>query len=108
MSLLNDRERAFENLFSHQEKAKFMTAANIIRGIAAWSADEMGLTPLEADSHFDNLMTTYTAHGRMKDVHEQVKAAIELKGLDFDSLEFARLIRLLDGVKNEIHEKEIH
>ncbi|MFN3892946.1 MAG: ATPase inhibitor subunit zeta [Beijerinckiaceae bacterium] len=51
MSLFENRERAFENLFVHEEDLRFRAAARRNRKLAAWAAARMSLPEHEASSY---------------------------------------------------------
>jgi hypothetical protein len=50
MSNFNDRERAFESKFAHDEDMKFRVIARRNRLLGEWAARLMGLSDAEADS----------------------------------------------------------
>jgi hypothetical protein len=43
MTMLEDRERAFENLFAHEEELRFLALARRNQLFARWAAEQMGL-----------------------------------------------------------------
>lgn len=48
MGLFDDRERAFENRYAHEEEKAFMVSSLRSRMMAAWAADIMGKTGEDA------------------------------------------------------------
>ena len=51
MTTFDDRERAFENKFAHDQEMAFRVTARRNRLIAVWAAGQMGLTPEETDAY---------------------------------------------------------
>jgi hypothetical protein len=43
MTMFDERERAFENLFAHEEELRFLTLARRYELFARWAADQLGL-----------------------------------------------------------------
>jgi hypothetical protein len=51
MTTFDDREKAFENKFAHDQEMAFRITARRNRLIGQWAAAKMGLTPEEADAY---------------------------------------------------------
>lgn len=51
MTSFEDREKAFENKFAHDAEVAFRIAARRNRLIGLWAAEQMQLTPEEADAY---------------------------------------------------------
>lgn len=51
MTTFDERERAFENKFAHDEEMMFRITARRNRLLGAWAAELMKLTPEEADAY---------------------------------------------------------
>jgi len=51
MTTFDDRERAFESKFAHDQEIQFRIMARRNRLLGEWAADEMKLTPEEKDSY---------------------------------------------------------
>jgi hypothetical protein len=51
MTTFDDRERAFENKFAHDQEMAFRVTARRNRLIGVWAAAQMGLTPAETDAY---------------------------------------------------------
>lgn len=51
MTTFNDRERAFENQFAHDQDMQFRITARRNRLLGEWAAVKMGLTPEETDAY---------------------------------------------------------
>jgi hypothetical protein len=65
MSLFNDRERAFEQMFVHDEEARFRALAKRNRLLGQWAASQLGLTGEAADAYVREIRGwRYTHLGR--------------------------------------------
>lgn len=51
MTMFDDRERAFEAKFAHDEEMQFRITARRNRLVGEWAAVKMGLTPAETDAY---------------------------------------------------------
>ena len=51
MTTFNDREKAFENKFAHDEEMQFKAAARRNRLLGLWAASLLGKTGAEADAY---------------------------------------------------------
>ncbi|MFK4793414.1 DUF1476 domain-containing protein [Sphingobium sp. ZW T5_29] len=51
MTTFNDREKAFENMYAHDQEMQFRIQARRNRLLGEWAAARMGLTPEETDAY---------------------------------------------------------
>ncbi len=51
MSTFDDREKAFETKFAHDQDMAFRVVARRNRLVGQWAAAKMGLTPAETDAY---------------------------------------------------------
>src|SRR3712207_4961902 len=51
MTLFDDRERAFENLFAHEEELRFLALARRNQLFARWAAEQLGLCGRQYQSY---------------------------------------------------------
>ncbi|NIJ17277.1 DUF1476 domain-containing protein [Sphingobium vermicomposti] len=51
MTTFNDREKAFENMYAHDQEMQFRIQARRNRLLGEWAAVRMGLTPEETDAY---------------------------------------------------------
>jgi hypothetical protein len=51
MTLFDERERAFENLYAHDEELRFLALARRNRLFAQWAAEQIGLRGQELDRY---------------------------------------------------------
>ena len=63
MTTFDDRERAFENLFAHDQDLAFRAQARCNREIGLWAAHQQGLGGDEAEAYVGRLMAVAIDHG---------------------------------------------
>ena len=63
MTTFDDRERAFENLFAHDQDLAFRARARRDREIGGWAAHRLGLTGDEAEAYVGRLLAVAIEHG---------------------------------------------
>ena len=84
MTQFDDRERAFEAKFAHDEEMQFRVLARRNRLLGQWAARQMGLTDVEAESY-------------AKDVIRKVLGDLTAAGVDCDE----------EQVRDALRNKEI-
>lgn len=57
MTTFDDRERAFENLFAHDEELRFRALARRNKAVATWAAERMGRTGEAVAAYQAELLT---------------------------------------------------
>ncbi len=60
MTTFDDRERAFENLFAHDQELAFRAQARRDHAVALWAAGHLGLAGAEAEAYAAALLTAAT------------------------------------------------
>ena len=63
MTTFDDRERAFENRFAHDQDLAFRARARRYREIGLWAADQLGRSGGEAEAYADALLTVAVEGG---------------------------------------------
>jgi hypothetical protein len=63
MTTFDDRERAFENRFAHDQELAFKAEARRAKQIALWAAALLGKAPAEADAYTQSLLTLTVTGG---------------------------------------------
>ena len=63
MTTFNDREKAFENKFAHDEEMQFMAAARRNKLLGLWAASLLGKTGEEAEAYAMEVVRADFAEG---------------------------------------------
>lgn len=81
MTTFDDRERAFENKFQHDQDLLFRIRARRDRLAGLWAADLMGLHGGEADAYARELVETDFGAGP-QDLRTRLVGDLQGKGID--------------------------
>ena len=97
MTQFDDRERAFESKFAHDEEMKFRITARRNRLLGEWAARQMGLTEAEAEAYAKDVVRADFEEAGDHDVIRKVIGDLTAAGVDVDE----------DKVKEAMRNKEI-
>jgi len=89
MSMLEDRERAIETKFAHDEELKFKVMARRTKLVAHWAAGVMGLNAEAAAGYVQQLLATDLQEVGADDVVRRLTADFLAKGIDPHGLAIA-------------------
>lgn len=93
MSQFEDRQRAFESKFAHDEEMKFRIAARRNRLLGEWAARQMGLTDAEAESYAKDVVRSDFEEAGDHDVIRKVLGDLTAAGHDIDEDTIAEALR---------------
>lgn len=82
MSILDDRESAFENKFAHDEELRFKAIARRNKLLGLWAADLLGKTGADAESYAAEIVAASFGHERHEDVFGKIRADFDAAGVD--------------------------
>ena len=97
MTQFDDRERAFETKFAHDEEIKFRIAARRNRLLGEWAARQMGLSEAETESYAKDVVRSDFEEAGDHDVVRKVLGDLTAAGVDCDE----------DAVQAALRNKEI-
>jgi hypothetical protein len=97
MTQFNDRERAFESKFAHDEEMRFRITARRNRLLGEWAARQMGLTEAEAESYAKDVVRSDFEEAGEHDVVRKVMGDLTAAGVDCDE----------DRIREAFRNKEI-
>ncbi|QEW21087.1 hypothetical protein LA6_003290 [Marinibacterium anthonyi] len=103
MSTFDDRERAFENKFAHDEEMLFKATARRNKLAGLWAADLMGLSGDDAQAYAKTVVIADFEEAGHEDVVRKLAADLGDKS-DPDTIR-AKLIELLPVAKAQIVEE---
>ena len=84
MNTFNDRERAFESKFAHDEEMKFRVIARRNRLLGEWAARLMGLSQAESESYAKDVVRADFEEAGDEDVIRKVLGDLTAAGVDCD------------------------
>ena len=97
MSSFDDRERAFETKFAHDEEMKFRIIARRNRLLGEWAARQMGLSPEETEAYAKDVVRADFEEAGDHDVVRKVLGDLTSAGVESDD----------DAVTEALRNKEI-
>lgn len=97
MTQFDDRERAFETKFAHDEEMKFRITARRNRLLGEWAARQMGLTEAESEAYAKDVVRSDFEEASEHDVLRKVIGDLTAAGVDIDE----------DKVRQAMRNKEI-
>jgi hypothetical protein len=97
MTTFDDREKAFENKFAHDQEMAFRITARRNRLIGQWAANLMGLTPEETDSYAKGVVQADFEEAGDEDVIRKLLGDMTQAGLDIDE----------SGVRTALEEQQV-
>jgi hypothetical protein len=97
MTQFDERERAFESKFAHDEEMKFRITARRNRLLGEWAARKMGLTEAEAEAYAKDVIRSDFEEAGEHDVIRKVIGDLTAAGVDVDD----------DAVREAMRNKEV-
>ena len=84
MTQFDDRERAFETKFAHDEELKFRVIARRNRLLGEWAAGLMGLTEAEAEAYAKEVIHADFEEAGDEDVIRKLLGDLTSAGVEVD------------------------
>lgn len=82
MTQFNDRKKAFENKFAHDEELKFKANARRNKFLGLWAAELMGLSGDEADDYAKAVIRADFEEPGEEGVYRKVKGDLDTQHLE--------------------------
>jgi hypothetical protein len=93
MTTFDDRERAFETKFAHDEEMRFKIIARRNRLLGQWAARQMGLSEAEADSYARDVVRSDFEEAGEHDVVRKVLGDLTSAGIECDEAKVHEALR---------------
>lgn len=87
MTTFDDRERAFENMFAHDQEMLFRITARRNRLVGEWAAVKMGLTPEETDAYAKSVVQAEFEEAGDEDVVRKLVGDLTSAGVEIDEMD---------------------
>jgi len=84
MTTFDDRERAFETKYAHDEDLRFRVTARRNRLLGAWAARLMGLSEAEADAYAKDVIRADFEEAGDEDVIRKLLGDLTAAGVETD------------------------
>jgi len=90
MTTFDEREKAFEKKFAHDQDLRFKAEARRNRMLAEWAAGKMGLSGEAVDDYIKAVRKADLAEKGDDDVLRKVKADLDAKGVAISETEIRK------------------
>jgi len=87
MTTFDDRERAFETKYAHDEELRFRVIARRNRLLGAWAARLMGLSDAEADAYAKDVIRADFEEAGEEDVIRKLLGDLTAAGVEISDLQ---------------------
>lgn len=103
MATFEDRDRAFENKFAHDNELQFKVMARRNKLLGLWTAAKLGKSGEEADAYAKEVVLADFEEAGDNDVLRKVAADLAAAGVSTNEAEIRRQMEaLLDDAKKQI------
>jgi hypothetical protein len=82
MTMFEDRERAFENLFAHEEELRFLALARRNQLFARWAAEQMGLRGSQLQDYIRSFTLCAVRSEAERTLVDRVRTDLIAEGVD--------------------------
>src|SRR5438270_5616494 len=93
MTQFDERERAFESKFAHDEEMKFRIIARRNRLLGEWAARRMGLSEAESEAYARDVVRSDFEEAGEHDVIRKVLGDLSAAGVELEEEEIRQALR---------------
>jgi hypothetical protein len=93
MTQFDERERAFESKFAHDEEMKFRIIARRNRLLGEWAARRMGLSEAESEAYARDVVRSDFEEAGEHDVIRKVLGDLSAAGVELEEEEVRKAVR---------------
>ncbi len=103
MTTFDDREKAFEKKFAHEEKLDFAVEARLSKLYGLWAAEQLGLSGADAQTYAGEVISANLEEPGFDDILRKVRKDFDEKGLDIsDHVMDTELQKCLEEAKKQM------
>ena len=103
MTGFEDREKAYESKYAHEEKVGFDVEARCSKLYGLWAAEQIGISGADADTYAMDVVNANLEEPGFEDVLRKVRADFEEKNIDIsDHVMRVELDKALAEAKQQI------
>jgi hypothetical protein len=82
MTTFNDRQKAYETKFAHDEELKFKSTARRSKLLGRWAAEKMGLSDEATEAYAKDVVIADLQEPGEEDVFRKVRGDFDAKGVE--------------------------
>ncbi len=94
-SSFDDRKRAAEAKFAHDEELKFKARARRNKMLGLWAADHLGLSGEAAEAYAQDVLKSDLIEPGDEDVFQKIRADFDAKGVEISDHQIRRTMEEL-------------
>lgn len=103
MTTFDDREKAFESRFAHQEKLDFAVEARTSKLFGLWAAEKLGLSGADANTYAQSVVAANLEEKGFDDILRKVRKDFDAKSLEIsDHLMHVELDKALAEARKQV------
>jgi len=103
MTTFDNREKAFENKFAHDQEMQFKAEARRNKLLGLWAAERMGLSGADADAYAKEVIISDFEEAGSEDVYRKVMGDLEERGAGVPERELrTKMAELLAEAKGQL------
>ncbi len=103
MTSFDDRQKAYERKFAHDEELKFKASARRNKLLGLWAADKMGLTGDEVDNYAKSVVLADLEEPGEEDVYRKIRGDFDDAGVNQSEYQIRRaMAELMDKAVEQI------
>lgn len=103
MTTFNEREKAFEKKFAHDQELRFKAEARRNKMLGEWAAAQLGLSGVEVDDYVKAVRKADLAEKGDEDVFRKIRGDFDAKGLTISDADIrARISEFLAEAVKQI------
>ena len=92
MKSFDDREKAYEKRFAHDEELKFKSFARRNKLLGQWAAEKIGLTDEEVDNYAKGVVLADLEEPGEEDVFRKIRGDFDEAGVDQSDHQIRRVM----------------
>ena len=103
MSTFDEREKAFEGKFAHDEQVNFSVRARRNKLVGLWAAEKLGLTGAAAESYAKEVIASDLEHAGDSDVIAKLRKDFAAKKVDQSEPQLAAILdEMMQKAKQQV------
>jgi len=106
MDSFEERQKAFERKFEHDQELMFRILSRRARLTGLWAAEKLGLTGTDADAYAANLVQVDLEEPGHQDIVRKLRADFDAKGVDISNHRIERELERQLEIANDQVKKE--
>lgn len=106
MSSFEEREKAHENKFAHDEALRFKAEARRNKLLGLWAAEKMGLNSDEIEDYVQSVILADFEEAGDEDVFRKIRSDFDARGVNLTDHQIRRTMQeLMETAREQVHKE---